>query len=105
VDRLIDAVGEEDLLWPEAEMRGEAGLDGFAFGIAGEVAARDSAKTFKDARRAGKGVLVKVEPEAGAVAERRVILLHAADGRGGLRTLHFDVSHEHLARGSPARGR
>ena len=93
VDRFVDAVGEQDLLRLETKVRRDAGFDGLALGIASEIAAGDAAEGFEHARRAGEGVLVEVEAEAAAVAERRVVLLDATDDRGGLRTLDFDVSH------------
>ena len=66
-------------------MRGDDGFDGFALGIAGEVACGDAAQHFAHLGRAGKRVLVEVEAEGVAAAERRVILLHRPDARARTR--------------------
>jgi len=62
----------------------DSALDRLALGIAGEIAAGDAAQGFEHTRRAGEGVLVKVEAESTAIAEGWVVLLHAADGGRGL---------------------
>src|SRR5580658_3187778 len=90
-------------MWLEPQMIGDGALDRLTLGITGEIAAGNAAQGFEDTRRAGEGVLVEVEAEAAAVAEGRVVLLHAANGGGGLRALKFDVSHGRLARGSRPR--
>src|ERR1700691_948438 len=76
----------------------------FALWIAGQVAARDAAQSLENARGAGESILVEVETQAAAVAEGRVVVLHAANRGGGLRPLTFDVSHGHLAGGPLPRG-
>ena len=76
MDRFIDAVGERNLRGREAEMRGDDGLDRLALGIARETARGDAAEHLAHFGRAGDGVLVEVQAQRVAVAERRVILLH-----------------------------
>src|SRR5580658_8286571 len=90
-------------MWLEPQMIGDGALDRLTLGITGEIAAGNAAQGFEDTRRAGEGVLVEVEAEAATVAEGRVVLLHAANGGGGLRALKFDVSHGRLARESSPR--
>jgi hypothetical protein len=77
---------------------GDTRFDGFALGIAGQISARYFPKSFKNAGRAGESVLVEIEAEAAAIAEGRVVLLHATDGGGWLRAADFEVSHVHLGR-------
>ena len=57
-------------------MRGDDGLDRLALGIASEAAGGDCAEHFAHFGRAGERVLVEVEAQRVAAAERRVILLH-----------------------------
>ena len=83
VNGFVDAVGERDLLGGEAEMRGDDGFDWFALGIARECAGGDAAQDFAHFGRAGKRVLVEVEAQGIAAAERRMILLHRLHAGAG----------------------
>jgi hypothetical protein len=60
-------------------MRGDDGLDRLTLGIAREMAGGDLPEGFADFGRAGERVLVEVEAQGVAAAERRVILLHGLD--------------------------
>ena len=57
-------------------MRGDDGFDRLALGIAREIAGGDAAKHFAHLGRTGERVLVEVQAQRVAAAERRVILLH-----------------------------
>ena len=85
MDGLIDAVGEEDLVGGEAEVRGGGDLGVFAFGVDGEIFRGYRLQAGEDAGRRGEGVLVEVEAEGGAGGEGRVILGRGEDAGAGLR--------------------
>ena len=76
VNGFIHAIGESDLRRGEAKMRGDDGLHRLALGIARERAGGDAAQHLAHLGRAGQRVLVEVEAQRIAAAERRVILLH-----------------------------
>ena len=77
VNGFVDAVGERDLRGQKAEMSGNDGLDRLTLRIAREAAGGDFAQHLTHLGRAGQRVLVEVQAERVAAAERRVIFLHA----------------------------
>ena len=54
VDGFVDAVGEQDLLGVEAEVRGDDALDGLALGVDGEAFGGESAAALEHAGQGAK---------------------------------------------------
>ena len=90
VNCFVHAVGEGHLRSGEAEMRGDDGFNGLTLGIAREAARGDVAEHCAHLGRTGQRVLVEVETECVAAAERRVIFLHRLYAGAGQRIMRFD---------------